>query len=415
MGYKYKTLKDFRINHPKEYGQLYSLGMVENLCVDMGWSYLNPHSRLTSIKKPRGYWTKEHCLEEALKHNTRKEWQLKSSAAYRSARVNGWYDECTAHMIQTSKPNGYWKNKEHCLEEALKYNTRKEWNKNSGSSYNAASLYGWLTECTKHMVDFQKPKGYWSLEKCLEEALKHGSKNEWLKHHSASYQASKINGWFDECIIHMFEISKPSGYWTKERCLEEALKYKSRTEWLKSNSSSYAKACKNDWVEECTAHMTQTSKPNGYWTKEHCLEEALKYNTRTEWMKNSGSSYGASRINGWHDECTAHMIEILKPSGYWNNKERCLEEALKYNTRTEWMKNSDSSHHAAERNGWVEECTKHMVEIYKPKNYWTKEKCIEEALKYNTRNEWKKSNSSSYTKAGKNGWYDECTIHMINR
>ena len=34
---------------------------------------------------------------------------------------------------------------------ALKYKSRSEWKKNSGSSYDSARKRGWLEECSKHM------------------------------------------------------------------------------------------------------------------------------------------------------------------------------------------------------------------------------------------------------------------------
>lgn len=39
------------------------------------------------MKKPNGYWTKERCHEEALKYNSRKEFQSKSRGSYKSALV----------------------------------------------------------------------------------------------------------------------------------------------------------------------------------------------------------------------------------------------------------------------------------------------------------------------------------------
>lgn len=36
-------------------------------------------------------------------------------------------------------------------------------------------------------------------------------------------------------------------------------------------------------------HMEK--KPKGYWTKERCAEEALKYSTPDEFRKNAGSAY----------------------------------------------------------------------------------------------------------------------------
>ena len=40
----------------------------------------------------------------------------------------------------------------------------------------------------------------------------------------------------------------------------------------------------------------------GYWTKENCQKESLKYKTRTELKKGSSGAYHSSRKNGWLDE-----------------------------------------------------------------------------------------------------------------
>lgn len=42
-----------------------------------------------SKRKPSGYWTKERCHEESLKHNTRKTFQNNNQTAYQKSRKNG--------------------------------------------------------------------------------------------------------------------------------------------------------------------------------------------------------------------------------------------------------------------------------------------------------------------------------------
>ena len=64
------------------------------------------------------------------------------------------------------------------------------------------------------------------------------------------------------------------------------------------------------------------------------------------------------------------------------------------------------------KNGWLDECTKHMVSINKPKGYYTKEKCIEEAKKHRTSTEWNKKSSRSYAVASRNGWLQECKTYF---
>ena len=56
-------------------------------------------------------------------------------------------------------------------------------------------------------------------------------------------------------------------------------------------------------------------KPYGYWNiKENCIEDARKYKTKSEWKKNSGGAYGAAWKNKWLDECfpPKELIEFLE-------------------------------------------------------------------------------------------------------
>jgi len=53
-------------------------------------------------------------------------------------------------------------------------------------------------------------------------------------------------------------------------------------------------------------------------------------------------------------------MNIRKPRGYWN-KEKCIYEALKYTNKTDFNVNSKSAYLSAYRNGWLNEITQHMV------------------------------------------------------
>ena len=105
----------------------------------------------------------------------------------------------------------------------------------------------------------------------------------------------------------MVEVIKPNNYWTKEKCLESALIFTNRCEWRKKSNGAYKSAKEKGWFEECTGHMIETRKPKNYWDKEHCMEEALKYEYKTHWWKYSNGSYNSAKKNGWLDECIAHM------------------------------------------------------------------------------------------------------------
>jgi len=96
-------------------------------------------------------------------------------------------------------------------------------------------------------------------------------------------------------------------------------------------------------------------KPWGYWTKENCLQESLKYKTRGEFYKGSGSAYESSRKNGWLDEVCGHMEELRIPYGHWTIKENCRKESLKYKTRGEFQKGSSGAHYSSRKDNWLDE------------------------------------------------------------
>jgi predicted GIY-YIG superfamily endonuclease len=293
-------------------------------------------------------------------------------------------------------------------------------------------------------------------------------------------------------------MRRPTNYWTKERCAEEALKYESKKDFRNKSKTAYGIICKNDWLDEMCVHM-----PNIFmaWTKEKCFEEALKYKTKVDFQKNSGSAYQAARKNKWLKEISQHMLPVgnlkkrcvyaaefsdnhvyigltyllknridrhlndvdssifkhIQKSGivpefkqitkyikindaiskeeyyvnYYKNKkwfilnqsktgtiggsiliwtkEKCVSEALKYKTRTEYNEKSKGSYLSAYRNGWLDEICSHMIIKWK---YWNFKNCGTEALKYITRNEFQIKSRTSYDYARKKGWLNEICQHM---
>lgn len=53
---------------------------------------------MTPSQKPKGYWTKERVLEDAQKYNGKKEWFVNSRSGYATAQAKGWLTEATIHM-----------------------------------------------------------------------------------------------------------------------------------------------------------------------------------------------------------------------------------------------------------------------------------------------------------------------------
>ena len=108
--------------------------------------------------------------------------------------------------------------------------------------------------------------------------------------------------------------SKPNGYWTKERCQEESLKYNTRTEYKTNNGSSYRKALKKGWLDEICEHMGYIRHPNNFFTKKKIKIKSKLCKCKTEFHNKYPKEYDSAQRNGWLDdeELFGHMLKMGK-------------------------------------------------------------------------------------------------------
>ena len=154
------------------------------------------------------------------------------------------------------------------------------------------------------------------------------------------------------------------------------------------------------------------------YTFEEIKEDALKFKTISEWRKSSKQSmnmYGQSKIKGWFEEVTAHMKKLRNIYTF----EEIKEDALKFKTLSEWRKFSYSSYRRAKGQKWLEEVTSHMEKIFNNKKInYIFEEIKKDALKFKTKAEWTKSSKQSnnmYNQARRKCWLEEVTSHMEKR
>lgn len=241
-----------------------------------------------------GKWTIEKLMADALKYQTRGEWEKKSSGAYKVAMKRGIMDECCGHMTVLRKSWTY----EELKADALKYQTRKDWREKSGNAYHAAARRGILKECCAHMTVIRHR---WTNDEVKADALNYQTRNEWRQKSPKAYDVAKRRRLVGDCCGHM--PKRDVTRWTVEMLKIEALKYKTKKEWRKK-SKSYWAAKDRGIVEECCAHMT-TLHEN--WTAEKIMDDAKHYKTRAQWAFHSPNAYAAARRNNALEECCSHM------------------------------------------------------------------------------------------------------------
>ena len=162
-----------------------------------------------------------------------------------------------------------------------------------------------------HVLNIAKTGGiggdilYWTYEKCIEESQKYKRRSDFNLHSKGAYDACRRNGWIKDVYKHMKEyLSKPSGYWTKERCITEAQKYSTLKEFRNNSSGAYGRVCREKWLTEIHQYLKPIKNKI---TIKRCVDDAQKYQTRSEWAKNSGSIYQFASKNKWLNECCGHM------------------------------------------------------------------------------------------------------------
>jgi hypothetical protein len=75
-----------------------------------------------------------------------------------------------------------------------------------------------------------------------------------------------------------------------------------------------------------------------HWSKENCKIAANQCKTINEFSTKFSGAYKSSYKNGWLEEITINLLKFKKGNNYWC-KEKCKEEALKYLTKNNFILN----------------------------------------------------------------------------
>lgn len=101
-----------------------------------------------------------------------------------------------------------------------------------------------------------------------------------------------------------------------------------------------------------------------------------------------------------------------KPSGYWDIKQNCIDEAKNYTRRSEFKKSNNTVYKKLTERGWLQEACLHMELMIKPVGYWNKIRCSVEAIKYTTKGDFERGCKSAYAASVKGKWLNDICEHM---
>lgn len=432
---KYSSRSEFSKKCNGAYTAALRHGWLDDIC---------SHMKMLWVYK----WTESACAEEALKYDTRKDFQNKSDSAYTAALRHGWLDKICSHMkivgniynrciysfefpdkfvyigltcdierrtnqhLNSKKSSVY----NHIQETHLLPVRKILHDYNSKNDAPKLEKYFLLKYTNEGWYPLNKAKAgslggkyiYWTQERCAKEAAKFKNKSEFILNSCGAYSSALKNGWMDEICSHMILKHKSSNFWTKDRCISKALEFDNLKSFREAYPVVYSIIIKRHWQHESFKHMELVKR----WTKEECAIEASKYKTRSEFKYNNINAYTAAIRHKWINDICMHMVQPIRVKRL--TEEVCAIEARKYKNKNEFKQNNASAYTTAVKNKWIGNICKHM-ERPPLKVKWTRERLIEEALKYCTKIEFKTNSYSAYVTALRLKILDEICPHMTNR
>ena len=305
----------------------------------------------------KALYTIDELKQIASQYQSFKEFIQKEPKALDAIRRKGkdFTEELTGHMDKSHYKK--WSD-EDLRKEALKYSTKTDFQKGSGSAEFTARNRGkdFFDDITSHMVVKKKTK--WSDDELKDEAKKYEFKIDFQKNSPKEYQVALKRGrdFFDKITQHL----KPSiTQWTDQMLRDEALKYKTKQDFRKSNpsaSQTAQKRGKNFW-DEVTSHMVDLHKK---WDEKSLGVEAKKYENLSDFWKFSSSAAQTAMDKGreFYEDITSHMNKLT----LWTD-EMIKDEAKKYKTRSEFQRNGKGAYSAATNRGILDDVTMHMEPV----------------------------------------------------
>lgn len=258
----------------------------------------------------------------------------------------------------------------------------------------------------KHSVRYMYTK-----EECYQESLNYDSRIAFARESKSIYKCAELNEWLND-FPHLRTKDTPvKTRYTKFECYQMALKCKDMRTFRFKYKFYYLCAELNGWLEEFKK-ISKTKKNVEKLTKAQCRRSAINYSTRSEFAAKGKKYYEYATKHGWLNEICSHMVESEHDKNYWT-KENCNSEALKYKSRKDFELGSPSAYNQSKLKGWLDEICSHM-EIEIKDEFWTKQRCQLEAAKYPKRSHFSYYSEAAYRISSRNGWLDDICKHMIN-
>jgi len=291
------------------------------------------------MRKSRGYWNLERLKEAAAPYSFRKEFRKNNCAAYTACERQGLLDICCSHMERLRKPDGYWTLEKLKMVAAL-YLSRKEFRKNNHAAYITCEKAGLMDVCCSHM------KRLGNLTKRCIYAFEWSNNYAYIgltynveRRYSDHIKEGPVCNHIKDFFHVGFKFTVLSDYMDQE-CAARL-----EAETIKTYEQ-------NGWILLNKAKAGSLGSSHRKWTKEKCAEKALEYKTKNKFKREAPGAHSSAKKNGFLEEITSHMPENV--SVKWDTIEKVEVISSKYKSRWEFQRKARGAYLSAWKNKWLD-------------------------------------------------------------
>lgn len=250
------------------------------------------------MKKSPYYWNKERCKEEASKYKSKNEYRKNANGSYKAALKNRWLSEITINMVVLGS---LYKRYNYIYEFPDKHvyiGLTCDINRRNYEHLNTIN-----SPVFKH-IEETNLKPLFKVDELKDV-------NEAIDIEIKTIYEYKNNGWVLLNKSKGGGVGKTNTKWTKNKAILCAFNYKRRIDFQKNSHTCYKFCLKNKIMDEVCSHMVRNKKTNirtNKYTKEYCLVEAQKYKTKKDFYTKSQNIYRYCIRNKILSEACLHMI-----------------------------------------------------------------------------------------------------------
>ena len=291
------------------------------------------------------------------------EFRTKEPSAYVVIHRRGLFGKLCGHMTRSARRLS----DNELAEIASGYDYKKDFLHGDMAAYNTAKSRGIFEKICAHMKEDRVPNGYWVKERCRKEALKYDSREKFRKGSPGAYRSALDHGWLDEVCCHM----KPQGNWTKRKI------------YVFTFSDGYAYVgLTNNVKQRLSQHLSRKKRSPVY---RHIQETGASFEFKIltdEWIDMDVAGQVENQYIGQYADEGWKMLNTMSGGGLGGPKRtyytpnRLRREVSKYEYLHDFRKKSPRYYKYIYTHGLIDEYCSGLKRDLKPQGYWTLERAI---------------------------------------